>query len=194
VTVPAAFAWPSNAHLIADVAKLGYLRPIVLDVTYGKGTFWKIWRPYDLIAHDLKLDGGDFRALPYAAGDAFGTVVFDPPYKLNGTPTPEVDARYGAHEPTRWQDRMALCFDGAAECRRVLAPKGHLLWKCQDQVVSGHVVWQTYEFTEFAVGQLRLKLVDRFDMLGTARPQPMEGRKQEHAHGRPSTLLVFRKP
>jgi hypothetical protein len=80
--------WHSNAHLIADVARLGYLRREypTLDPTYGKGVFWRIWKPDVLVTHDIKLDGVDVRRLKdhHKKGE-FPQVVFDPPYKLNGT-------------------------------------------------------------------------------------------------------------
>ncbi len=195
--IPAVHAWPDNAHLIRDVAELGYIHGRVLDPTYGLGTFWKIHRPTFLVAHDLNpkkcpmADGTeiDFTAMPYKDQE-FDTVVFDPPYKLNGTPTEEVDGRYGVETPTRWQDRMSLCLDGLIECCRV--SERTVLAKCQDQVCSGKVRWQTLEFEAVARGQ-GFEQVDRFDLLGTSRPQPMEGRTQRHAHGRPSTLLVFQR-
>jgi hypothetical protein len=190
-TVPAAFAWPTNGHLIADVAKL-YIDPdaVVLDPTYGRGTWWTRFRPAHLIAHDLDLDGIDFTALPEADA-SMDVVAFDPPYKLNGTPTPAVDARYGvAGSYKRWQDRHALIRAGMDEAARVLRPGGVLLLKCQDQVCSGRMRWQTDEFSAHGA-VLGLRKVDRFSMLGTTRPQPMKGRTQQHSHGQPSTLLVF---
>ena len=46
-----------NSDLIASAAQL-YIKPgdVVLDVTYGKGNFWKKYRPENLITHDLALD------------------------------------------------------------------------------------------------------------------------------------------
>jgi hypothetical protein len=189
MTVLALDTWKTNGHLIADVARLGYLEGHVLDPTFGKGTFWKIWQPARLTSHDLKLDGVDFADLPYG-DEAFDAVVLDPPYKLNGTPDVALDERYGVETPTSWQDRMALIEEGVAECSRVA--RSFLLVKCQDQVCSGAMRWQTDLVTEKAQRCDFVK-VDRFDMGGHHRPQPMDGREQKHAHGRPSTLLVFRK-
>lgn len=192
--------WATNADLIADCARLGYLRPEwrVLDPTWGYGTFWKKWRPSDLIGCDLdptKSPAGravDFTAMPFLDGD-FDAVVFDPPYKLNGTPsdTDGVDERYGVHGAsyTRWQDRMALCEAGIRECARVLGD-GYLLVKCQDQVVSGKIRWQTIRFAEVAE-DCGLGLVDRFDFL-SYRPQP-HGTSQKSARRGSSQLLVFRR-
>lgn len=191
--VPAAHRWQSNAHLIVDVARLGYLDgEVVLDVTYGRGDFWSLWRPTCLVTHDLyTLDGVDFRHLPEADASV-DVVVLDPPYRLNGTPDRgDFDNRFGINEPTRWQDRHALIRAGIDEAHRVLTFGGRLLLKCQDQVCSGELRWQTIEFASHAA-TVGLELVDRFDMIGAARPQP-PGRIQRHAYGRPSTLLVFRK-
>lgn len=192
-TILAANNWKSNGHLIADVAKLGYLKKhwVTLDPTYGEGTWWKVWKPDKLFYHDkFRLDGIDFRSLPYE-DYIFQAVAFDPPYKLNGTPTPSVDSRYGVDKPMRWQDKMKLIRDGMDECIRVLERSGILLLKCQDQVCSGHIRWQTIEFAIHAVKQ-GMDLIDKFDYYGGARPQP-EGTRQLHARGRGSTLLVFRK-
>ena len=214
-----------NGELIAAIARLGYLRPEhhVLDPTHGKGVWWRTWRPERLTAHDMNPakapDGpADFTALPYA-DDTFDAVAFDPPYALNGTPSvPSFDQRYGIHTRSRWQDRMDLCQRGIDECARVVRPGGVLLVKCQDQVVSGAVRWQTLDFanTGIAAG---CALVDRLDYL-SYRPQPPTrpcspcgglgvlgdlGRcgacdgagevatRQVHARRCSSTLLVFRK-
>ena len=193
--IPAVHAWPSNGHLIRDVADLGYVGDYVLDVTYGLGNFWTQWMPLVLLGVDANPEKSmtgesvDFTSLPFGDGE-WDTVVFDPPYKLNGTPDPDVDERYGVEVPTRWQDRMSLMLAGLAECCRVASST--VLAKCQDQVCSGKVRWQTLEFeAEARISGFRQ--VDRFDLLGTTRPQPMDGRRQRRAHGRPSTLLVFQR-
>lgn len=186
--------WTSNAELIADCARLGYLREewLTLEPTYGVGTFWQVWRPVRLIGCDLDItkspDGRsiDFRSLPWP-DRYFDAVVFDPPYKLNGTPTEEVDERYGVHAVDTRDGRMNLIRDGLTECARVLG-NGFLLMKCQDQVNGGRVRWQTIEFANHAA-TLGLRLVDRFDFL-SYRPQP-SGRRQIHARRNASTLLVF---
>lgn len=193
-TVLAAHTWRNNGELIADVARLGYITGHVADLTYGHGQFWTHHRPDLLVAHDInptKGDGIDFRQLPEPDG-TYHTVVFDPPYKLNGTPSlGDFDHRYGIEAPTRWQDRMTLIHDGLREAIRVTRIGGHILVKCQDQVVSGRIRWQTIEITRWA-SEAGAELVDRFDLLGKHRPQPT-GRHQVHAQGRPSTLLVLRK-
>ena len=193
MTVLSATTWPTNGELILDVAKLGYLDGSVLDTTYGYGVFWQKWKPDDLTACDIdeaKSPIGrsiDFCALPFEWRGAYDSVVLDPPYKLNGTPTDAVDERYGVHKVSTWQDRYDLIRCGLLECS--LTTRRYVLLKCMDQVVSGKKRWQTIDFTVEARA-FHMELVDRFDMLVTPRPQPA-GRRQVHTQSNYSTLLVF---
>lgn len=182
-----------NSQLIVDLVRLGHLRPdwVTWDVTYGRGAFWTDWRPDTLRATDLNpdLEGctvADFTDLP-ASDDEIPVVVFDPPYRLNGTPDlGEFDERYGIEEYSDWRARMWLIEDGLRECLRVA--RHRVLLKCQDQVVSGKKVWQTFEFTKIAE-QEGWRLVDQLHLAGY-RPQPA-GRSQQHARQAFSTMLVF---
>lgn len=194
--VLAAGPWANNAELILDVRRLGYLDDsmVILDPTFGLGRFWTLWTPPLLIASDLdpaKSPTGesvDFTALPHA-DESVDAVVLDPPYKLNGTGgSHPSDAGYGVANTVRWQDRHGLIRDGITDAARVLRFGGHLLLKCQDQVCSGRVRWQTDEFTGHAES-IGLRKVDRFD-LASYRPQP-SGRRQLHARRNYSTLLAF---
>lgn len=187
-----ATAWPTNSHLIADCGKLGYIKGLTLDATYGLGNFWNVWRPERLIGVDKYTQthlSADFTRLPFQ-DKVFGTVVFDPPYKLNGTSYEKNDARYGVEKPATWQERLQLMLAGMIECNRVLARKGFLLMKCQDQVAWGPRRWQTDMFSNegYALG---LKKVDRFEFLHTPREQSQPQRTSRSNY---STLLVFRKP
>lgn len=189
--------YKSNADLIVACRQLGYLHEVAstLDVTYGLGVFWKKWQPIYLVGCDINPErvpeGGtvaDFRCLPFD-NRSFDCVVYDPPYRLNGEPDPAFDERYGTDERTRWQDRMDLIELGFVECERVLGD-GFLLVKCQDQVVSGKIRWQTTALYEQAK-LLGLGQVDRLDKLG-GRKQP-GGRKQKTARRNSSSMLVFKR-
>lgn len=185
----------TNADLIVDCRDLDYLRPddLTLDATFGRGTWWTRWAPERLVTSDLAAGApmlrADFTRLPFP-DRTFDAVAYDPPYKLNGTPDTEtdVDERYGVGRSTRWQDRMELMRDGLADCARVA--RRTLLVKCQDQVCSGQVRWQTLAMIDAA--EVRgFDLVDMLHMLG-GRPQPA-GRRQVHARRNYSTLLVFQR-
>lgn len=191
--------YKTNGGLILALRQLGYLNDTdaILDPTYGLGVFWSEWRPTNLYTSDLNPEKigpfgevSDFTDLPWDDG-AFDAVVFDPPYKLNGTPTDSVDSRYGVDVPARWQDRLRLCRDGITECLRVVRPGGMLMVKCMDQVVSGAKVYQTIQFTHHAQS-MGAQLVDQLHMVVTPRPQP-PGRRQVHSQGNYSTMLVFKK-
>lgn len=171
-------AWQSNGDLIAEVARLGYLDGTVLDATYGRGTFWKVHRPEQLLANDRDAEGldidtrYDYREFPPDWSRGFAAVVFDPDYKLNGTPAlGEFDARYGIGGKVSREQRYAAILTGAAECFRVA--DRYLLVKCQDQVESGRQWWMGDDVTA-TVGALGGRKVEEFLYLGGGRPQPKD--------------------
>jgi hypothetical protein len=184
----------NNAELIADCHALGYLRDTdrVLDATYGLGRFWRLWRPLGLVTNDLHTEAdlrADFTALPFP-DLSFDACIFDGPYKLNGRPASggpaNSDADYGVATYQRWQDRHALLRAGITETARLT--RRTLLVKCQDQVSSGQVRWQTREFTEHAESY-GFRLIDALHVQGM-RAQP-SNRRQVHARRDYSTLLVL---
>jgi hypothetical protein len=184
--------WKSNAELIADAAKLGYLDGKVLDASYGLGVFWKIWKPQSLTTVDLYTPSDvtcNFRNLSFRR-NSFDATVFDPPYRLAGRRDLGVfDVRYGIDKKT---DRKYVFDDlefGSLECYRVT--RKYLLVKCQDQVESGKVRWQTDHVTR-VIEERGGRKVDRFDLITTPRPQP-KGRRQLTARRNSSTLLIFEK-
>jgi SAM-dependent methyltransferase len=148
----------SNADAIVDCVNLGYLTAdmVTLDPTYGEGAFWRRWRPRHLVACDLnpaKSPIGypvDFTELPWPR--CFDAVIFDPPYKLNGTGGSHAsDHRFGVDTAgVPWRERLDLAAEGVREAARVLVPGGTLLIKCQDQVASGAVRWQSHDLARVA--------------------------------------------
>lgn len=186
----------TNADLMVDCRELGYINGRVLDLTYGLGRFWSKWQPDNLFASDLDPEKSpigfsmDFTATCYPDRYA-DTVVLDPPYKLNGRSTEEVDSQYGvAGAYTPADARHQLMRDGITEAARILKPGGRLLFKCQDQVSSGKVHWQTRTMADH--GESTGFLLDDMMFFPSYRKQP-EGRRQVHARRNYSTLLVFRK-
>lgn len=197
MTILAIQKWPTNGHLIADCERLGYLNKEwrTLDVTYGLGTFWKVFRPEELVGCDINPEKSpigysvDYTELPFD-GCSFEVVVFDPDYKLTGTPwdTGGMDQRFGTSIQKSWRQRMADIRSGARECARV--SNRMLLIKCQDQVVSSKIRWQTCAIIN-EVEPLGFGLRDRFEFL-SHRAQP-PGRRQLNAHRCSSQLLVFQR-
>ena len=184
-----------NNALMGKVAELGYLPrdARILDATYGEGTWWRTCDLENLVTNDLDSPiaehSFDFCEFPEEWQGWFDVVAYDPPYRLNGTPDPAFDTRYGTHLVTTEAQVMATIRAGLEGCAACVRPRGHLLVKCQAQVCSGRVVWQDVLVIQWAHA-LGFTLVERFDM-APARPQP-PGRRQVHAR-RGSTLLIFRK-
>lgn len=200
--------WATNAEMMAYCRRLGYFPAdaSVLDCTYGEGNFWTEFEPEDFVGCDLnpaKSPYGaavDFTDMPWY-DEEFHTVVFDPPYKLNGTPDPVIDEKYGVEKATPWQERMQLIHDGTIEAARVC--HRWLMVKVSDQVCSGDVRWQTglvtnilgaFDFIDEEgrfhakpAGDWRLR--DRLDFM-SYRKQP-SGTRQVHSRSNSSTLLIF---
>lgn len=188
----------NNAELILDCHHLGYLRDddFVVDPTYGQGRFWKLWHPKGAAwFSDLDPDCSpvgwsvDARNLPFDDGQVDVTVV-DPPYKLNGTSTgvgaSGLDDSYGVDAYQSTSERHLLMSEMLAEALRI--SKRHVLFKCQDQVSSGRVQWQTIQFANCGLNA-GWRLVDMLHVQGY-RKQPA-GRTQKHARRDYSTMLVF---
>lgn len=189
--------WPNNAELIADVARLGYIRETdtVLDPTYGRGNWWKTFTPNKLVAHDIKLDGVDFRALPEADGSV-DVVAFDPPYIAQGGRTSSTMqtflGRYGLHESPQTRDGLHdLMCGGIAEAHRVLRPGGILLVKCMNYVNGGRYRLTAYDLLSDAL-TVGFRCIDEFVHLRTPGPQPTRDR-QHHARRNYSHLFILRK-
>jgi hypothetical protein len=200
----AATAWESNAQLIEACAILGYLKStdLVIDPTYGKGTWWKRWRPDVLVEHDLRVDGVDFRHLPHPPHH-FDAAVFDPPYEAKGgrktSGIGEIDDRYGLGDPPSTPAALQeLINAGLSELDRVVKPGGIVLAKCMDYV-SSKKLWPGVIYTaSWATQQCGMTLVDRSIHVRTInRLQPARSRRdgqpvhQQHYVANYSVLLVL---
>lgn len=208
--VLAASTWPTNAHMVEDLARLGYLRATdhVLDPTFENGVWWRRWRPERLTTCHRATDGTDFRALPFES-HTFDAVTYDPPYVCPGgrstSTIPEFHDRFGMAEGghddplfTNPAELQQLIDDGLTEMVRLVKPRGLILTKCQDYNWGGRL-WEGATRTRDHAVSLGCTVVDRLEHIGHARPQPAKNldgsdRPQIHARRNLSTLWVFRSP
>lgn len=190
--------WKDNAELFAEVAELEYLPEPVLDMTYGEGVFWRLYRPAQLFTNDLDPCNEDVeyhedcRAMTFTSG-WIKTVVFDPPYKLSGrNRLPKFDAQYGLvpNKVTPIQEILGVLVGGIAEAARIATD--FVLVKCMDQISSGQLVKQTAIAYDVARA-MGLKQVGEFWIEGDGIPQDEERGQQHERHTR-STLMIFGQP
>lgn len=205
MTILAAERFVDNADLILACRELGYVTDddLVLDPTYGRGTWWKRWAPPKLIVSDLGFNGVDFRHLPWP-DNTFDVVAYDPPYVATGTrskstlaKTANGDAdyldRYGlVHCPKTPEGVLELVCEGLTEVARVVRPGGKVLFKCMNYVSGGRYRTAAYD----ALAHARLvgfRLADEFVFLkASPGPQP-GGRVQRTARRNYSHLFVLEK-
>ena len=194
MTVLAANNWKTNADLIADCHRLGYIKDgqRVLDATYGRGVWWKQYRPVG-----LEPFSGNFLELPYSDLH-FHVATFDPPYISPGgrktSTINEFNDRYGLHfSPSSPADLQMVINQGLGEVASKVRPRGLILVKCMDYVSSGKLWIGTHYTLTHALNALNMECIDRFEHVGRPRPQP-KGRRQVHARRNLSTLLVLRNP
>jgi hypothetical protein len=193
----------SNEEGFSRVLHL-YARPgdVVVDPTYGRGTFWKLIPKdaYRLLATDLA-GGVDLRRLPYESG-AVDLVVLDPPYRYTPAKnrrhedTPGhgiVDGLYNlqASKLKNTQAVLGLYFDGMKEAARVLKDGGFLVIKCQDTIQDGKPIWCHCLLMSEAAG-MGLACRDLL-IVCTASPTKTRWDRQRHLRKAHSYFLVFRK-
>ncbi len=175
---------------MADCHALGYLVDPILDLTYGRGRFWTALPTLDVLGNDLDPTKGTvhhpFQSFP-ADDDTFGSVVFDPPYRIGGTPsTPNFDDAYGLDRVMSIDYVRQMIEDGTTEATRLAS--SFVLVKIQDHVSSGALRPLT-AWTIQAAEAAGARLVDSLHVVG-GRAQPA-GRRQVRARHGYSTLLVF---
>ena len=179
----------SSAQRVVDLARLGYIIEPVLDPTYGPGGMWTSHHPARLVRADLDPARGrdvvaDVCALPFR-DRSFGTVLFDPPFKL----THDVRAR-NDHDLTERFDARALRHEalvcGVSECARVT--DRWLIVKCQDQTEGWTFQFQSRDVVD--AGEAAGMRHHDFVHLMNTIPQPA-GRPQRSARHNYSTFVVF---
>ena len=183
----------SNADLFPYVLSL-YVSPgaSVIDVTYGKGVFWKRVpdQKYNLTAADIQR-GIDFTALPYA-DEEFDAVVFDPPYMNGGSGVKEsLNDCYKNSGVGSYEAVYRLYIKGILEAHRVLKKKGVLIIKCQ-ACVADHVQKPIHVHLISGLPPFGFRFEDEFILHASAKPI-MRHTTQKHARKNHSYFLVFTK-
>jgi hypothetical protein len=178
----------TNASLIADVARLGWLQKDyrTLDPTFGLGNWWTTWRPDDLTTRTRKIDGSDFTAMEFP-DDSFEAIGYDPPYVAPGgrktTGMAAMHSAYGMDDTPPTPDLLQDLIDcGLRECFRVVEPRrkkrgGVVLVKCQNYVWSGRMFLGAHRTMQTAL-DIGFTVLDEFIHIDDApRPQPERTRK-----------------
>lgn len=199
--VLAATRWPSNAEMVADLARVGHLRTTdrIIDPTYGRGTWWKLWRPEELRGSDIDpaksptMTSIDFTALPYD-DDSFDAAAFDPPYiaeQGHKSTSAEFGDRYGiAGDARRPEHTQARIDAGLTELARVVRRYGRIVVKAMDYT-NGRTFFPGAYYTTAHALSIGLRMVDRLEHLRQPGPTPNDGTTQHTARRNYSTVLVF---
>lgn len=200
-----------NGDLIHTALRL-HLRladPLVADVTYGRGFFWKRQNGVHLIGSDIRAaaDGidraskprtsfvqADFRALPYR-DHCFDAVVLDPPYLHHPGGHHSTDARYGGAiigAAASHEDILELYRGGIVEAARVLKRGGLLLVKCQDEIINARQRFSHIELLSVAT-ESGFMALDLLILAPRARVPTRRLARQVHARKAHSYLWCLRK-
>lgn len=201
--------WPSNAELIQAAFDL-HVWPKkwavdgmqVLDMTFGRGIWWKWNTPegitVDLVGNDIKRNGYDYRAMPMV-DSTFDVIAFDPDYVAPGgrktSTIPEFNDRYGLKDQYESPATLQVSINaGISEMARLLRPQRIGLVKCTNYISSGKL-WLGEHYTIQHALTEGLVVEDIFVHMSGTGPQPdRPNSRQHHARSNSSRLIVLRKP
>ena len=168
--------------------------PIVADVTYGGGRFWKACG-LDIIGSDLdpvraKTVCADFRFLPYK-DSSIDVLIFDPPHIADvGSERRKIMREiYGIY----WKSTSIIEASRAflLEAARVLKQDGIIIAKLSDQIQTGRHFWNHFDYMNIHQ-DLPLTVCDIvIKIRKSPGPQPWD--HQRHAWQRHCYFLVSRK-
>jgi hypothetical protein len=195
--VLAAGTWPTNAELIEECFRLGYLKADLplLDLTYGRGIWWDRCRPVGLVTNDIDKERSpdsehheDFRATSWGSG-TWPQIAYDPPYAATGgkktSTLPTMIHRFGRDiAPMSAEGTQLLINDGLDEVHRLLTPRrrgvkgalgGIALVKCMAYYWSGKLC---DVFTRNHAVEIGFEVLARFIHVGGPGPQDSERTKK----------------
>jgi Mor family transcriptional regulator len=192
--------YESQDEILKAILKLHCVDGFDCDMTYGNGAFWKnIPRPklcFDISPQKPEAMQGDSRYLPIPES-SIASAVFDPPfltYVKNGRNHKNgkvaMTSRFGGY--WTYQELEDHYRDSISEAYRILKPKGHLVFKCQD-IIHNHKMHSTHNRVILMAEIEGFRLCDLFILVAKHRmPSPQKG-KQRHARIFHSYFLVFQK-
>jgi tRNA G10 N-methylase Trm11 len=172
----------------------------ILDMTFGKGVFWKnvdssryLVKTNDLVTGaDLH---EDFRKLTSQSDGSYDLVVLDPPYAYSpkGTIKDSINKCYRVDDSvdiSTMAKVRQLYEDGIREARRLLVPGGYLVCKTQDIVQAGKQWWMH----PWVMAQEGFNCEDLFVLVQSTCPaSDPKWKTQRHARKNHSFFVVLKK-
>lgn len=185
-----------QTRILRNISKL-YLNgePFHADVTYSKGVFYKsLPQPQFKFDLDPQVEGvrqADCRHLP-VPDNILKSIVFDPPFKFsNSNVKGIIEKRFTAFSNVfkLWD----FYEESLAEFKRVLEPKGIVVFKCQDMVSSG-INHMSHFQVEKAAEKVGFLTLDLFILQARSTIWSPNMRNQKHARKTHSFLYILQKP
>ena len=189
--------YQSNEEILNAIQELHCPDGFECDITYGNGGFWTtIEKPrlrFDITPLSDDVEKSCSTMLPLE-NNSLSNCVFDPPfltYVRNGRNHDsrfKMGSRFGGYY--KYEELETHYRHTISECYRVLAPKGKLIFKCQD-IIHNHKMHSTH-IKVVQMSEIEgFRLVDLFILAANHRmPSPQKG-KQRHARIFHSYFLVF---
>ncbi len=188
-----------QTEILTNIIKLYCPEGIELDPTYSKGNFYNglIKQPslkYDIRPQTPDTNYGDCRNLPFKEGTIRSECI-DPPF-LNTEPIHETEDNDLMHKRFSYINGTEALFqfyrDSIKEAYRILAPKGILIFKCQDMVSSGKQYLTHVEVINYA-SKIGFYPIDLFVLLNRTRMISGKHSNQKHARKYHSYFIVLQK-
>ena len=173
-----------------------------VDASWGNGSFYPCQTPWPTHRFDVDetrpnctVASSDDLPLPDAS---VGSVVFDPPFLTyvraarTGNGSMVMAKRFAGY--WRYDELEAHYKASLAESRRVLKPKGIVVFKCQD-IIHNHAMHCTHSNIIRWAGELGFRLKDLFVLNAKHRmPRPNRKGPAQHARIFHSYFLVLEAP
>jgi len=185
----------SQDEILRWVSELYLPQGIELDVTYGKGYFYRqLPKPrlkFDLSPRFPEMVAADVRNLPLRS-ESISSIIFDPPFLARNTKFNYslMVEKYGfvGNVKSIWK----LYQSGMTECCRVLVNRGFLIVKCQDCIYGRYQYMTHVEVCNHAIG-LGFYPVDIFILVSKTRPVAWNHDRQLHSRKYHSYFWIFQK-